>query len=77
MICYLVMGWCIVFKFNLLPEAVGFNGVLLLVLGGIAYTVGTVFYVLGDKIRYMHSIWHLWILLGSVLHFLCIILYVI
>ena len=76
MICYLVMGWCIVFKFNLLPEAVGFNGVLLLVLGGIAYTVGTVFYVLGDKIRYMHSIWHLWILVGSILHFLCIILYV-
>ena len=77
MICYLVMGWCIVFKFNLLPEAVGFNGVLLLVLGGVAYTVGTIFYALGDKIRYMHSIWHLWILLGSVLHFLCIILYVI
>lgn len=77
MICYLAMGWCIVFKFNLLPEAIGTQGILFLVAGGIAYTIGTIFYKLQDKYRYMHSIWHLWILLGSVLHFLCIILYVI
>ena len=72
-----VMGWCIIFKINLLPEAIGYNGIWLLVLGGVAYTIGTVFYGLQNKHRYMHSIWHLWILLGSVLHFLCIILYVI
>lgn len=77
MICYLAMGWCIIFKFNLLPEAIGYNGIWLLVAGGVAYTIGTVFYGLQNKYRYMHSIWHLWILLGSVLHFLCIILYVI
>lgn len=77
MICYLAMGWCIVFKFNLLPAAVGYQGIMLLVAGGLAYTIGTVFYKLEDKHRYMHSIWHLWILLGSALHFLCIILYVI
>lgn len=77
MICYLAMGWCIVFRINLLPAAVGMNGIYLLVAGGLAYTIGTIFYGLQKKHRYMHSIWHLWILLGSALHFLCIILYVI
>lgn len=77
MICYLVMGWGIIFKFNLLPEAIGMSGIYLLVAGGLAYTIGTVFYGLQNKYRYMHSIWHLWILLGSFLHFMCIILYVI
>ena len=76
MICYLVMGWCIIFKINLLPQAVGMNGIWLLVSGGLAYTIGVIFYVLQNKIKYMHSIWHLWILVGSILHFLCIILYV-
>ena len=53
------------------------SGIYLLVAGGLAYTIGTIFYGLQNKHRYMHSIWHLWILLGSALHFLCIILYVI
>lgn len=74
MACYLILGWCIVFKFNLLPSTVGMNGIYLLVLGGLSYTIGMVFYKMRKK--YMHSIWHLWILLGSLLHFLCIILYV-
>ena len=76
MICYLVMGWCIIFKINLLPQAIGMNGIWLLVSGGLAYTIGVIFYVLQNKIKYLHSIWHLWILVGSILHFLCIILYV-
>lgn len=77
MICYIVMGWCIVFKINLLPHVMEAAGIWLLVLGGLAYTIGVIFYILQNKIRYMHSIWHLWILVGSLLHFLCIILYVI
>ena len=77
MICSLARGWCIVLRINLLPAAVGMNGLYLLVAGGLAYTIGTIFYGLQKKHRYMHSIWHLWILLGSALHFLCIILYVI
>ena len=67
---------CIIFKINLLPQAIGMNGIWLLVSGGLAYTIGVIFYVLQNKIKYMHSIWHLWILVGSILHFLCIILYV-
>ena len=77
MFLYLTLGGCIIFKFNLLPGTVGMKGVLLLVGGGIAYTIGTIFYKLEDKYRYMHSIWHIWILVGSILHFLCIFLYVI
>ncbi len=76
MICYLVMGWCIVFKITLLPELLGTAGFVLLLLGGIAYTVGAILYGLGKKHKYMHSVFHLFILLGSLLQFLCILLYV-
>ena len=76
MICYLVMGWCIVFKITLLPELLGTAGFILLLLGGIAYTVGAILYGLGKKHKYMHSIFHLFILLGSLLQFFCILLYV-
>ena len=76
MICYLVMGWCIVFKFNVLLEGLHRNGVILLLAGGIAYTIGAVFYGVGKKKKYMHSVFHLAILLGTLLQFLCIILYV-
>ena len=62
MICYLVMGWCIVFKINLLPELLGTAGFVLLLLGGLAYTIGAILYGLGKKHKYMHSVFHLFIL---------------
>ena len=76
MICYLGMGWCIIFTANLLPKLLGVPGLVLLVSGGIAYSIGAVLYGLGKKKKYMHSIFHLFILLGSVLQFLSILLYV-
>lgn len=76
MICYLVMGWCIVFKINLLSQLLGTAGFVLLLLGGLAYTVGAILYGLGKKHKYMHSIFHLFILLGSLLQFFTILLYV-
>ena len=76
MICYLVMGWCIVFRINLLPELLGTAGIVLLLLGGLSYTVGAILYGLGKKHKYMHSIFHLFILLGSLLQFFTILLYV-
>ena len=76
MICYLVMGWCIVFKITLLPQLLGTAGFVLLLLGGIAYTVGAILYGVGKKHKYMHSAFHLFILLGSLLQFFCILLYV-
>lgn len=76
MICYLAMGWCVVIKGSILPELLSIPGFVLLVLGGIAYTIGAIFYVWGKKHKYMHSVFHLLIVLGSLLQFLCIILYV-
>ena len=76
MICYLVMGWCIIFRINLLSDLLGTTGFVLLLLGGLAYTVGTILYGLGRKYKYMHSIFHLFILLGSLLQFFTILLYV-
>ena len=76
MICYLVMGWCIVFRINLLPELLGTAGFVLLLLGGLSYTLGAILYGLGKKHKYMHSVFHLFILLGSLLQFITILLYV-
>lgn len=76
MICYLGMGWCIIFTANLLPMLLGTAGVILLVAGGIAYSLGAILYALGKKHKWMHSIFHLFILLGSILQFFCILLYV-
>ncbi len=76
MICYLGMGWTIIVKANLLPMLLGVKGTVLLVLGGSAYTLGTIFYGLGRKKKYMHSIFHLFILAGTILQFFCIIFYV-
>lgn len=75
MICYLAMGWCIIFFIKQTYDVMGFNGILLLVSGGVAYTVGAILYGLGKNHRYMHSIFHLFIVLGSVLHFFAILLY--
>lgn len=76
MICYLVMGWCIIIKGRILPELLGTNGFILLVSGGIAYTIGAIFYGIGKKKKYMHSIFHLFVIAGSVLQFFSILLYV-
>lgn len=76
MICYLVMGWCIIFKINILPELLGWTGLWLLLAGGIVYTLGAILYGVGVKHKYMHSVFHVCICIGSLLHFLCIVLYV-
>ncbi|MBQ9915045.1 MAG: hemolysin III family protein [Clostridia bacterium] len=76
MICYIGMGWCIVIAAETAIKAIPIPGLLWLLFGGISYTVGAVLYGLGKKIRYMHSTFHLFVLLGSILQFICIIFYV-
>lgn len=76
MICYLAMGWVIIFAFKPLLRLVPKPGIWLLLAGGIAYTVGAIVYGIGSKVKYMHSIWHFFVLAGSILHFLCIYMYV-
>ena len=77
MVCYLVMGWCIIIKVNLLPSLLGMPGFIMLVSGGIIYTIGAILYVVGKKYKYMHSIFHLCVFLGNILHVLCVLMYVI
>lgn len=77
MILYLAMGWVIIFAFKPLIDKMDTNGIILLVLGGIAYTVGAIFYGIGKKRKFMHSVFHLFVLIGSILHFFSIILYAI
>lgn len=77
MILYISMGWVIVFTFKPLLDAVDVGGIYLLLAGGIIYSVGAIFYGVGKKIKYMHSIWHFFVLSGSILHFFSILLYVI
>ena len=76
MICYIGMGWCILVKVPLLIQAVGWGGFWLILLGGVCYTIGAVLYGMGRTKKYMHSIFHLFVVAGSVLQYVCIILYV-
>lgn len=73
---YLVMGWLIVFDFSYLYNAIGSQGVLWLFAGGLAYTVGIVFYAI-RAIPYNHVIWHFFVLAGAVCHFFMIFFHVI
>ena len=75
MICYIGMGWCVILGIKPVMEVIPAPGLWLLVTGGIAYTVGAVLYGLGKRKRYMHSIFHLFCLIGSVLQAVCILLY--
>ena len=71
LIIYLFMGWLIVIDFNAVLESFSSNSIFFMVLGGLLYTVGTVFYSL-DKLKYNHVIWHLFVLGGSACHYILI-----
>ena len=75
---YLVMGWICTLNYSELQAAIPTAGVVWLTMGGIAYTVGIVFYVLDNlkKLRHAHGIWHLFVLSGSICHFISIVAYV-
>jgi hemolysin III len=73
---YLAMGWLIVFDFSTLSQRVAPNAINLLFAGGIAYTVGIVFYVF-EKIPFNHVIWHCFVLAGAICHFFMILCFVI
>ena len=72
---YLAMGWLIVIDIKFLFELLDIEAKLLMIIGGLSYTLGTIFYSL-DKIKYFHSIWHLFVLTGSVSHYLMVLLYI-
>jgi len=76
LLLYLVMGWLIVIEFNNILLYIDLYGIYLMVLGGVCYTLGVVFYSL-DKLKYSHTIWHLFVLMGSISHYFMILFYVI
>ena len=76
-VCYVLMGWCIVFAWKPTVQMLTPGGVTFLLLGGAAYTIGAAIYYFLKNKRYMHSVFHLFVFAGSLLHFFCILLYVI
>lgn len=77
MICYIGMGWCIVVAAPIAMRAIAQAGLIWLLAGGIAYTVGAIIYGFGKKCRYMHSIFHIFVVLGSIFQFFSIFFYII
>ena len=77
MVLYLVMGWMIIFSFKSIINNMNIAGIYLMLAGGILYTIGAIIYGLGKKYKYMHSIFHLFVLSASILFFFSIFLYVI
>jgi len=75
-IIYLLMGWVILVALYPLIQNLPTGGLVWLVVGGLCYTGGMVFYALDEKLNHAHGIWHLFVLAGSICHFLAILLYV-
>ena len=75
-VLYVLMGWCVVFAFEPLSTSLAPGGLTLLFAGGLAYTLGLVFYA-WQRMRYHHFLWHLFVMLGSILHYFAVLLYVI
>jgi hemolysin III len=69
---YVLMGWMAVLVIKPIYDSLSFSGFTYLLIGGLAYTIGTYFYM-NSRIRYGHSIWHLWVLAGSTFHFFSIL----
>lgn len=73
---YLFQGWLGIFATRLLAHAIGWHGVLWLAAGGVAYTLGIIFFAL-DRLRYFHATWHVFVLAGSFAHYIAVLLYVV
>lgn len=72
---YVAMGWMITFAWKPIADALGYQGLVLLVTAGLLYTVGSVFYI-WRGFKFHHAIWHLFVLSGSILQFFCVLFYV-
>lgn len=73
---YVAMGWMVLFAGKTLVASLATGGLALLLAGGLAYTLGSLFYLV-KRVRYMHAVWHAFVLGGSVCHFLAVALYVV
>jgi hemolysin III len=76
MIIYLLMGWLILIAMKPLVQVLPDNALAVLVLGGVFYTSGIIFYTLDERIKHGHGVWHLFVLAGSISHYLTVLLYI-
>jgi hemolysin III len=74
--CYIVMGWAGIIAIKPAIRALGGAGCALVLAGGISYTVGSILYMIGKKKQYAHSVFHVFTLLGTLLHLFCVVFYV-
>ncbi len=77
MVLYVLMGWSLVFMFNHVIAKVPPKGLALLIGGGLFYTIGIIFFAIDTRIKYMHYIWHIFVLLGTITQYFFILFYVI
>lgn len=75
-VIYALMGWIVLVAVNPLIAALGMTGFIWLALGGVFYTVGIIFFAFDTKVRHFHGVWHLFVIAGSLLHFVAISRYV-
>ena len=75
MACYIGMGWLVLAALKPVYESVGFSAMLYLFLGGVSYTVGAIFYAIGGKKPSMHTVFHIFVVAGSIFHAISILLY--
>ena len=75
MICYIGMGWAVIPFAKQILEVLTLPGFLLLLFGGVAYTVGSILYGLGKKRKWMHSVFHIFVVLGALLQFFAVLFY--
>jgi hemolysin III len=75
-VCYLGMGWMAIFRINRLVEVLGAPFFIMILIGGVLYTLGVVFYAFGKKKKFMHSVFHLFVNAASILHSVAIAVFV-
>jgi hemolysin III len=75
-VLYLCMGWFGVLAARPLIHAISWHGMVWLAAGGVAYTLGVLFFAL-DRLRYFHAVWHVFVLAGSIAHYFAVLLYVV
>ena len=76
LLIYLTIGWLIILDFNTVLALIEFKGILLMIVGGLLYSIGTIFYSL-QKLKYTHAIWHVFVLGGSISHYFLVLYYII
>ncbi len=74
LVLYVLMGWSVLISIKRVIEVIPFSGMVFLVIGGLCYTIGIIFYKL-KSVKYMHFVWHLFVLSGSIMHYFFVLFY--